>query len=199
MKVKLKKVRVAFAQSLTEAKAFETGMEERYGCTFLVPETGHPSRQAIEDSMYAVATEKWGAKGKAIVDNLLETGNPKEVCYYPGKRKSYDGFEGNMALGAVRQKKDGMPLLLDSDKSPLIDVAKGTAYPGKEGRIYSGCYVNATVDIWAQDNKYGKTLRCTVNAVQFDSDGDSFGGTSKGDADDFEDLGDGSGAADDLA
>lgn len=199
MKAKLQNVRVAFAQSLTEAKPFEDGGEPRFGCTFLIPEKGHPARKTVEDTMYAVAAEKWGAKGKGIVDNLLETGNPKEVCYYPGKRKDYDGFEGNMALGAVRQKKDGMPLLLDADKSPLWDTAKDRAYPGKEGRIYSGCYVNATIDIWAQDNKYGKTLRCTVNGVQFAKDGDSFGGTSKGDADDFDDLGEGSGADDDLA
>lgn len=199
MKVKLNNVRIAFAQQLTEAKPFEPGADPAFGSTFLIPEQGHPMRKTVEDAMYALGTEKWGAKGKGIIDNLLEVGDPKGGCYYPGKRKSYDGFEGNMALVAKRYEKDGMPVLLDADKSPLWDASKGKAMPGKEGRIYSGCYVNATVDLWAQDNKYGKSVRCTLLGVQYCDEGDSFGGTTKGSEDDFDDLGDGSAAGDDLA
>lgn len=190
MKVKLNKVRIAFAQQLTEAKPFEPGADPAFGSTFLIPEDS-PLRKEIEKAMYALAAEKWNAKGKSIVDNILEVGDPKGGCYYPGRRKSYDGFEGNMALVAKRYEKDGMPVLLDADKSQLWDAAKGKAATGKEGRIYSGCYVNATVDLWAQDNKYGKTIRCTLLGVQFHSDGDSFGGTSRGSEDDFDDLGEG--------
>lgn len=199
MKVKLEIVRIAFAQQLTEAKPFEPGADAAFGSTFLIPEQGHPARKVVEDALYALGAEKWGAKGKGIIDNLLEVGDPKGGCYYPGKRKSYDGFEGNMALVAKRYEKDGMPVLLDADKSSLWDASKGKAMPGKEGRIYSGCYVNATVDLWAQDNKYGKTVRCTLLGVQYYKDGDSFGGTTKGSEDDFDDLGSGSDAGDDLA
>ncbi|OZI23728.1 hypothetical protein CAL26_09865 [Bordetella genomosp. 9] len=198
MKVKLNKVRIAFAQQLTEAKPFEPGAAPAFGSTFLVPDNS-ALRKEIEKAMHTLGTEKWGAKGKGIVDNLLEVGDPKGCCYYPGKRKSYDGFEGNMALVAKRYEKDGMPVLLDADKSPLWDAAKGKAMPGKEGRIYSGCYVNATVDLWAQDNKYGKTIRCTLLGVQFADDGDSFGGTTKGSEDDFDDLGEGASSEDEDA
>lgn len=199
MKVKLNNVRIAFANGLTEASKSGEEAAPAYSCTFLIPEKGDPKRKQIEDAMYAVAAEKWQAKGKDVVDNVLEMGNPKEGCYYPGKRKDYDGFAGNMALAAKRYEKDGMPVLLDADKSPLWDAAKGKAMPGKEGRIYSGCYVNATVDLWPQDNKWGKSIRCTLLGVQFNGGGDSFGGTTKGSEDDFDDLGDGSNADDDLA
>jgi hypothetical protein len=191
MKLKLNNVRIAFANGLTVAEKSGEDAAPAYSCTFLIPEQGDPKRKVIEDMCYAVAAahEKWGAKGKAIVDNMLEMGNPKEGCYYPGKRKDYDGFAGSMALAAKRYEKDGMPVLLDTDKSPLWDAAKGKPIAGKEGKIYSGCYVNATVDIWPQDNKWGKTIRCTLLGVQFAKSGDSFGGTTKGSEDDFEDLG----------
>ncbi|EGP43129.1 ssDNA-binding protein [Achromobacter insuavis] len=199
MKVKLNNVRIAFAQGLTAASKSGEEAAPAYSCIFLIPEKGDPNRQVVEDALRATAREKWGAKADAILDNFFEVGNPKEGCYWPGKRKSYDGFEGNMALAAKRPETDGMPLLLDADKSPLWDGSKGKAMPGKEGRIYSGCYVNASVNIWPQDNKWGRTLRAELLAVQYSKEGDSFGSSSKGDASDFDDLGDGSAAGDDLA
>lgn len=188
MKVKVQNVRVAFAQSLYEAKPFEDGQEPTYGCTLLMaPDSA--ARKAIDEAIQAVAVEKWGKKAQAVLDSI--EGNPQKICFYDGKKKSYDGFEGNYALGTKRNEKDGAPLLLDTDKSPLVDKTTGKPYKGKEGRLYSGCYVNASVEIWAQDNKYGKGMRCTLNGVQFFRDGDSFGGTTKPDEGDFDDLGEG--------
>ena len=46
----------------------------------------------------------------------------------------------------------------------------------------------AKVEIWAQNNKYGKGIRAELRGVQFYRDGDAFtaGGVAK--ADEFEDL-----------
>jgi hypothetical protein len=68
------------------------------------------------------------------------------------------------------------------------------------GVIYSGCFVNAQIDIWAQDNGFGKRINCTLAGVQFAADGDAFGGGRPASADDFDDLGDLGGAdADDFS
>jgi hypothetical protein len=43
-------------------------------------------------------------------------------------------------------------------------------------KMYGGCYVNAAVKPWLQDNKFGKGVRCDLVAVQFFADGPAFGG-----------------------
>jgi len=47
--------------------------------------------------------------------------------------------------------------------------------PG-DRRVYSGAYVNATIDIWAQDNGWGRRINATLTGVQFVRDGTAFGG-----------------------
>lgn len=57
--------------------------------------------------------------------------------------------------------------IVDGARAPLV---------AKDGKPYSGCYVNAIVDIWAQDNKWGRRINCTITGVQFLRDGEAFGG-----------------------
>jgi hypothetical protein len=45
------------------------------------------------------------------------------------------------------------------------------------------------VDIWAQENKFGKGVRAQLLGVQFVKDGEAFRKTSKASEDDFADLG----------
>ncbi|MNP74169.1 hypothetical protein D3C76_1710040 [compost metagenome] len=55
------------------------------------------------------------------------------------------------------------------------------------------------VDIWAQDNSYGKRINAQLQGIQFVKDGEAFsGGGTSADASDFEEIADGA-DADDLA
>ncbi len=58
----------------------------------------------------------------------------------------------------------------------------------EDGVIYAGCYVNASIEIWAQDNQYGKAIRATLRGVQFFRDGDAFTANNVAAADEFDDL-----------
>ena len=60
-----------------------------------------------------------------------------------------------------------------------------------DGRPYSGCYVNVSLDIYAQDNTYGRRINCNLSGVQFYRDGDSFEGGTPASPEEFEDLSDG--------
>lgn len=44
--------------------------------------------------------------------------------------------------------------------------------------IYSGCFVNAKINLWAQKNTYGKRINCELIAIQFASDGEALDGVS---------------------
>ncbi|MNP47458.1 hypothetical protein D3C76_1415120 [compost metagenome] len=72
-----------------------------------------------------------------------------------------------------------------------------TQLTAQEGKPYSGCYVNVIVDIWAQDNSYGKRINAQLQGIQFVRDGEAFsGGGTSADASDFEEIADGADAED---
>jgi hypothetical protein len=72
------------------------------------------------------------------------------------------------------------PTVINRDRTPLTAA---------DGVIYSGCHGNVQVEVWAQDNSYGKRINAQLLGVQFTRDGDSFGGgTQPAKPDDFADL-----------
>jgi hypothetical protein len=101
-------------------------------------------------------------------------------------KASYDGFPGNLYISARNPVR---PTVLDADKTPLVAA---------DGKPYAGCYVNVSLELWAQDNKYGKRVNATLMGVQFYRDGDSFTGGGAADESDFDDVSAGA-TADDLA
>lgn len=181
-KLKLENVRLSFPH-LFEAQEFQG--KYRYSATLLVPADGAVKKQ-VDAEIMRVATEKWQGKAKSVLEDVLP--NKKECCWIKGERKGdYDGYAGTWALTAYRKQSDGRPLVFDQGKHPLAE---------KDGKPYAGCYVDALVEIYAQDSKEsgGKGIRCALLGVQFRADGDAFAAGSVAVADDFDDLGDGASA-----
>lgn len=179
----IKNVRCAFV-NLHRTTQFEGQGEPYYGITLLI-EPESENDKLIWAAITAAAEVKWEKKAAAIMTTLR--GSSQKCCYIDGNMKEYTGFENMMALSAKRPAKSGPPKLLDRDKSELGE---------ESGKPYGGCYVNAKVQFWAQDNNYGKGLRCTLVAVQFVKDGEAFGGSGPANAEGFEEeVGD---SADDL-
>ncbi len=172
MKLSIKNARLSFS-NLFEPRAFEEGQEKKYGATFLIPKDS-PQVKEIEKAILEAATTKWGAKAKATLDSLR--GNSQKYCFTDGDLKDYDGYEGHMALSAKNAKR---PLIIDRDKTPLT---------AEDGRPYDGSYVVASIELWMQDNKWGKGVRATLRGVQFYKDGDAFAGGAPASEDEFDDL-----------
>lgn len=181
MIIQLKNVRLAFPD-LWKATAFEDGQEPKYGATFLVAKKS-PQIKEIEAAINEVAVAEWKEKAKGVLTSIK--GNPNKFCFQDGDGKSYDGYAGCMALSAKNKKR---PTVVDKDKTTLTE---------SDEKPYGGCYVNASVEIWAQDNKWGKAIRASLRGVQFLRDGDAFSAGSVASEDEFEDLGDGADAEED--
>lgn len=165
----LKGVRLAFP-SLFEPSAYGEG-EPSYQATLIMEPD---AAQAVESAMASVAREKWGAKGEAQLKALKAAG---KVCLRDGDEKpDYDGFEGKMFVAARSKTR---PTVVDGQRNPLTE---------RDGRLYAGCYVNASIEIWAQDNAYGKRINCTLRGVQFVRDGDAFGGGRPAAAEEFDEV-----------
>jgi len=186
-KIRIENVRLSFPD-LFEATQFEGQGPFKFGATFLVA-PGSKADKAIRAKIDEVAQSKWAAKAPAIVKAQYAKDNSQSFCYTTGDQKAYDGYEGMMVLRATRDLDKGRPGVYDLDRSPLQP---------EDGKPYAGCYVNASVEFWAQDNKYGKSVRCTLVGVQFAADGDAFSAGSKASEDDFDDLGEGA-EAEELA
>lgn len=185
MKLKLTNVRLSFP-ALFEAEDYQNDGKFAYKATLLLP-TNDPQKAMIEQAILAVAKEAFKDKAAAVL--AANEGNPQKHCFIDGARRTYEGYEGNWALSTKRPQEKGRPLVLDQAKNPLTAA---------DGKPYAGCYVNASVEFWAQNNTHGRCIRCTLLGVQFARDGDAFTAGTVADPEDFEDLAAGA-AADSLA
>lgn len=184
-RILLKDVRVAFAQGLFEATVVGTDptAKPRYGASFLLP-PDHPQMEEVKAKIEAIALDKWKAKGKVM---LAAIEKKDKTCLHDGDDKpNYDGYPGNMYITAAAQEGTP-PSIINPDRTPW---KKG------DKKIYSGCRVNASIEIWAMDNQFGQRVNATLRGVQFYRDGDSFSAASAASSDEFEEVTDGNDAAD---
>ena len=165
----LKSVRLAFP-ALIEPSSYGEG-EPAYSATLIMDPD---QAEAVDKALAAVAKDKWGAKADAQLKALRASG---KVCLRDGDEKAeYDGFEGKMFVAARSKTR---PTVVDGQRNPLTE---------RDGRIYAGCYVNASIEIWAQDNAYGKRVNATLRGIQFVRDGEAFGGGRPAAADEFDEI-----------
>lgn len=168
MKLTLKLPRIAFPN------VFEPDQFGRFSATLLLAKDD-PQIAKIQEAIEAVAKAKWGAKADVKLKSLKAA---NKLCMTDGDAKAeYAGFEGNMAISAGNKVR---PTVINRDKSPLVEA---------DGVIYSGCYVNASIELWAQDNGYGQRINATLRGIQFARDGDAFaGGNNVATGDEFDDI-----------
>lgn len=168
MEIILKMTRTAFSNIYSpKAMANDANSKPAYGSKLII-EPGSDNDKAIQAAMLKVAEEKWPGKGKATLDKLIAD---KKTCYqmseYQNKDgEAYDGFEGMYSLSTRSEK------LKPTVKNKFnADVAEG-----EQGAPYPGCYVHAAVDIWPQDNQFGRRINGTLQGVMFAGDGAAFSG-----------------------
>lgn len=168
MKIKLPNVRLSFPSVFQ--KASFNGNETKYEATFLLNKKEHA--EVIQQIKDAIAEKvKNDLKGAKLA--------PDKICLRDGDLADYEGYDGHMSLKASNSKR---PTVVAKDKSPLTE---------DDNVIYGGCYVNAIVELWAQDNNYGKRINANLLGIQFHKDGEPFGGGGVSiKADDFDDFGD---------
>lgn len=162
-KIKLHNVRLSFPSLFR--KAVFSGEETKFEATFLL----NKDEQADKISEIETAI-------KALVKDALKGAKlpADKVCLREGDDVDYAGYAGHMSIKASTAKR---PLVLDRDRSPLAE---------DDDRLYAGCYVNAIVELWAQNNQWGKRINANLLGVQFFKDGEPFSDGVTASADDFD-------------
>ena len=158
----MKNVRLSFPSLFH--KAMFQGTETKYEATFLLDKKEHAATiTQVSDAIAAMLKEH---KAKLTSD---------KICLKDGDLMDYDGYANTLTLKASSTKR---PMVINKLKEPVTE---------DDNVIYSGCYVNAIVSLWFQDNGFGKRINASLEAVQFAKDGTPFGdGGSKASLDDFD-------------
>ena len=151
-KIKMQAVRLSFPSLFNTAKfgGEDTG---KYEATFVLDKVEHAEViSGIKAQIERLMKEE--LKGKVPSDKL---------CLKDGDDTGRPEFEGKYTIKASTKKR---PLVINRDKSPITE---------SDNVIYAGCYVNAIVSLWAQNNNYGKRINAQLDGVQFCRDGEPFG------------------------
>lgn len=217
MKLILNSVRMAFG-TIWEPKQFNGQGEAATSASFILTPAPQPGESAeaykkrkdalakqVIDTIQAVASEKWGAKAADVLKTLKAKG---DVCLHDGNTKAeYDGFAGNLFVSGrnkgkpaiiAARKLNGKAVSVDQNGNAYVEGVKVDNLPFPVKAPYNGCYVNVVLDVWAQENGYGKRINAKLLAIQFSADGDSFSGGAGFDEADFDDQDDGEGTSSDA-
>ena len=188
LRFRLDNVRASFPV-LFKGEQFQGTGSFRCGISLIIPPE-HPQLAQVNAAIEEAARVKW--KDKAAL--LLKGARAKDkVCLRDGDYKAkYDGYPGNWILGANCPGGDteaecAKPQVFDKNRVLITEPAKNP--------IYSGCYVNALIEFYA-DSRFGDGVFCKLVGVQFFKDGDAFSGGAPASADDFQTVTEGADAAD---
>ena len=165
----IKRARLSFP-ALVVAKASVQGAVPKFSGDFIVDPTAVEWPELMQ-LVQKVAVDKWGDQAAAM---LTMIGNDKRLrCYGVGSEKIkpadgtlYAGYEGMNFVGANNASQ---PQLIGTDAQPLPPTANLNEL------FNGGNYVSVIINIWAQDNQFGKAIRGSLVAVQFIEKGESFG------------------------
>lgn len=181
----LNNVRLAFP-ALFVPNVDEVTKRVSYGANFILA-PDHPQLPDVARLMDEVGQAKWADKWPAVKKGLEKQ---DRLALHDGDTKGkYDGFPGNFFISA--NSGATQPTLLDRDRTSLTSDSR---------RLYSGCFVNVSLEFWAQKDhpKGGSRINAQLRGVQFCSEGEAFTSGRPADSSEFAAVTEGS-AADDFA
>jgi hypothetical protein len=152
-KLLLPHVRLSFP-SLFRHSVFRGEPSGKFEATFILDKVEHKTLIASIQSQIA-AMIKEAFKTKTLPADKL--------ALKDGDESGREELEGKMVIKASTKKR---PMIIGKDKAPITE---------DDNIIYGGCYVNAVISLWAQDNSWGKRINATLLGAQFHSDGEPFG------------------------
>jgi hypothetical protein len=152
MKIQLPNVRLSFPSLFTHG-TFNGDSTGKFEATFILDEKDH-----------ADAIKMLRSEIKKLIKEDLKGSKlgADRVCLQMGDQDRPE-YEGKFTIKTSTKKR---PMLINRDKTPIVE---------EDGVLYAGCYVNAIVSLWAQNNGYGKRINGQLDGIQFVRDGDAFG------------------------
>lgn len=158
MVIKLNNVRLSFPQIWTP-KAFKSDQTPSFSATFLLHKKDNAKDiKALKVALGETADDKWPSGRPGAL----------KICLHEGSEKDHiDGYTSDILYIGTGAKMSDRPRIFDKDMSEID--------PMQQSKVYAGCYVNALITLWAQDNEWGKRVNAQLDAIQLVRDGPAFG------------------------
>lgn len=156
--------RLSYA-NIWEARQSMEGDKMQYSCCLLIPKTDTATIQAIKTLMAKIEKEakatKWSGRMPASYAHpLLRDGDTDPT-------KGGDSNYAGCYFINAKANADHPPKIIDARCNPVMD----------RDEVYSGCYANVKVSIYAYNNpKGGKGLSAGLVAIQKTKNGARLGG-----------------------
>lgn len=165
VKVILKNVRLAFVDS-EKTSIFEPRLNDKgqkqWGCAAILP-PDHEGIKAIQEAEKAACKEVFGDKASATYSSIKAA---NKLALKDGNAKTdIAGYEGNFF---INMNSKVAPKLKAGDR--VTDVTK------EMDLLYSGVYANVILEIWAQNNAFGKRVNAQLKGIMFAAHGERLGG-----------------------
>jgi hypothetical protein len=146
-----------------------------YNCDLIFPQND-PGFAKFMQTYAAMAQDKWKENAQAAMQRIQS--DRKTRCYGDGSEKAsqktfqiHPGYAGNVFISARSSRQ---PQIIDIDGKP-VDPTNTMQLRAVASKLYGGCYVNAVIKPWLQQNTAGIGVRCDLVAIQFNRDGEAFG------------------------
>lgn len=140
----------------------EDGKEGTY-CAHAIFAPDHPQIAALKELQRKAAIDEYGVDAEAILTQLsaqdrllLHRGDVSK----PGK----DGYAGKLFVSCNSNVR---PTVVDENRRPLTAA---------DDKIYSGAWANVMINVWAQNNKWGKRVNAGLMGIQFVKHDERLGG-----------------------
>jgi hypothetical protein len=165
VQVTLEKVVCDYTSGLFEARTVQGGTNPRYSYSIIVDKNS-PSFKifsaAVEKSVKAVFGDEWQKKLKEWKNNSMR------CCFMEGPVKNEDRYpEDTIVISTNRNQSQGRIAVFDRKLNQLtVD----------DGVVYPGCIVNATFNLWTQNDAGQIGLRAQAVNIQFVRDGEALSG-----------------------
>jgi len=130
--------------------------EPKYSAVFLLDKvTNKDDIARLTTSAVFTKQEKWQGKAVNLTGKSIRDGSEKEATDGYGSKVVFVSAANTKRVTVVGRKLE-----------PLVE---------SDGKVYAGCYVNAELRCWAQDNGFGKRINWSLQKIQFVRDGEPFG------------------------
>jgi hypothetical protein len=187
--LRLDGVRLTFPKIFDgQAEQYQGKGAKYYNASFIIDPAQQPEVvKKIKDAVAAVAAEKFkdgaaaqlkvfSAKDKLpLHDGDLKADKPYGAAY---KGKVYVSARNNA-------DKNPAPPVFDNVKDPATGQARRITSPADAKAPYSGCYVNAQLELFYYKANGGEGIGASIRGVQFHEHGERLAGGGVASASDF--------------
>lgn len=181
MQVVLENVRFSYFYAL-EARAYEgdEGKEKKSFSTKGLFPKGPEGKKNFDKLMAAIKKEavgKWQDKAPAILKTLRAK---DRLCLHDGDQNLNDEGEAeegysDMWFVSCSQSDLAKPPQIFSQSGRKVTIDNRPSFSEDDAVPYSGCYGRLLIEVWAQDNKWGKRVNARFLAASFSEHGEPFG------------------------